>query len=705
MKAKESYQRGQGFAGHIMVSRQPLFIPDITNFHEVTPVIDLNRFPILAYMGFPLVVGKEVIGTLELGSYTKNAFTSDDRQILLMVCGPAAIAVHNSILFLNEQKRSAELSGLAQLAQSFSATRDPKRLFEQILESIKKLIPVEMLGFLLYNDNTNMLEAQVPFQGLPDPFVDIYKTEISPGSYAEKLLVAQDILMTENAAEDEHWQNLGLDHLARAASIRDSVLVPLTSGGVMLGFLQAANHQNGENFSQAEMHLLMIIANQAAPVIENTTLVIQSRQRTQRAEVLRRIASLASSSVPVDEVLTYSLRELAQLLRAEVGVVFLMNRERNMLTLHTGSVYGKIEPPTQQERLLSDDAQFPFTMTGSQRTLVIGEFDDTKPLVPFYQQVLEAWHIQSAVVVPLIVRNEGIGELWLGSTAPNFYDQGDVQVIIPAASQIAAVVEQSNLFGQTDESLRKRVEQLTALARISRELGTSLDLNYLLKRVYEETIEMTHADSGGLILFEMGQDTNNQEPVIHAVLGDTVPAALSEFELALINKGQTFRINDTSVEKRLSFPNRIHSALLVPIQYKQKPAAFITLYHRSQDHFSQSDVEIMQSLAAQAAVAFGNAWQYQDQIQHSEMLKRELETQEKFFQISDVLRPEQPFNIALDAIGQAIIDVTPFSAVLISVFDTEEKALKRVSGRGLPLETWQTLKRTNPILVCRSGYS
>ncbi|MAT42591.1 MAG: hypothetical protein CL609_09635 [Anaerolineaceae bacterium] len=692
VKAKESYQRGQGFAGHILVNRQPLFIPDIRNFHEVQPVIDLNRFPILAYMGFPLIVGKEVIGTLELGSYTKNAFTSDDRQILLMVCGPAAIAVHNSVLFLNEQKRSAELSGLAKLAQSFSATRDPQKLFEQILESIKKLIPVEMLGFLLYNENTHMLEAQVPFQGLPDPFVDIYKTEITPGSYAEKLLVAQDILMTENAAVDEHWQNLGLDHLARAASIRDSVLVPLTSGGVVLGFLQAANHQNGESFSQAEMHLLMIIANQAAPVIENTTLVLQSRQRTQRAEVLRRIASLASSSVPVDEVLTFSLRELAQLLRAQVGVIFLMNRERSMLTLHTGSVYGNIEQSLKQERLLSDDAQFPFTMTGSQRTLVIGEFDDTKPLVPFYQQVMETWHIQSAVVVPLIVRNEGIGELWLGNTAPNFYDQGDVQVIIPAASQIAAVVEQSNLFGQTDESLRKRVEQLTALARISRELSTSLDLSYLLKRVYEEAIEMTHADSGGLILFEMGQEPDDQEPAIHSVLGDTVPAAFSAFELELIKEGQPVLINDTSEEKRVSFPNRIHSAILVPVNYKQKPAAFITLYHRNQNHFSQADLEIMQSLAAQAAVAFGNAWQYQDQIQRSEILKRELDTQEKFFQISDVLRPEQPFNVALDAIGQAIIDVTPFSAVLISVYDPEEKVLKRVSGRGLPQETWYKLK-------------
>ena len=55
-----------------------------------------------------------------------DAFTSDDREVLLMVSGPAAIAVYNSILFSAEQQRAAEMTGLAQLAQSFSATRDPQ---------------------------------------------------------------------------------------------------------------------------------------------------------------------------------------------------------------------------------------------------------------------------------------------------------------------------------------------------------------------------------------------------------------------------------------------------------------------------------------------------------------------------------------------------------------------------------------------------
>jgi GAF domain-containing protein len=143
-------------------------------------------------------------------------------------------------------------------------------LFSRLVDSIAPLVEVDIIGFLLYNDAHRVLEAQRPFHGLPDQFVELYRTQVLSGSPTEKMLLDQDVLITENASEDEKWVALGIDHLARAASMRETVLVPLTTGGHMLGYLQASNHTAGHMpFSQAELHLLMIIANQTASIIEN----------------------------------------------------------------------------------------------------------------------------------------------------------------------------------------------------------------------------------------------------------------------------------------------------------------------------------------------------------------------------------------------------------------------------------------------------
>ena len=251
----------------------------------------------------------------------------------------------------------------------------------------------------------------------------------------------------------------------------------------MLGYLQASNHNDGSrHFSQEEIHLLTIISNQAAPVIENVTLVLQARQRVLRAETLRRISSLASSAATLDEILTFALQELSRLLHADLSFIFLLDQIQGMLRMHQESVFGQPQSyPGLSLSLPIDDPQYHFTITGKPHTFTTRNINDEKVVIPFYQQLTQTWQLVSMVAVPLIVRDVGIGEIWLCSRRDGAFDQGDVQVVATAAGQLAGAVEQSYLSAQTDENLRQRVEQLTALTRVSRELSTSRDLSSLLR--------------------------------------------------------------------------------------------------------------------------------------------------------------------------------------------------------------------------------
>jgi GAF domain-containing protein len=364
------------------------------------------------------MVGTELIGTLELGSMASNAFREDDLDMVRLLSGQAAIAVHNALLYRAEQQRTAELSGLAQLTQAFSSVRDPGGLFARLVDSVAPLVEVEIIGFLVYNEAHHVLEARRPFHGLPDQIVELYRTQIQPGSPAEKTLLDQDLLITENASEDEKWAQLGIAHLAQAASLRETVLVPLSTSGHMLGYIQASNHTSGQTpFTQAEMHLLMIVANQTASIIENASLVQQSRARALRAEALRRISSLISSAATLDEVLQYSVQELARLLRADVGAVFLLDQEREELDLHRPSLFSTLpEVPERLAHLMVDDAQYHFTVTGSQHILTLNSVSQGgKAIIPFYKSILTHWGIESLIIVPLVVQTRVLASCGLAA--------------------------------------------------------------------------------------------------------------------------------------------------------------------------------------------------------------------------------------------------------------------------------------------------
>ena len=260
---------------------------------------------------------------------------------------------------------------------------------------------------------------------MPPQVVELYHVSLQSGSPAEERFQSQSILMTQNAMEDELWMKMGFQDYARAASWRDTALIPLISTGRPLGYLQISNHRRPEEaFSTDEMRLLNIISNQVAPIIDNVTLMQQARLRTQRAEALRRIASLASSSATTDEILQYTLQELGRLLQADLAAIFLFDELRGVLKLHTPSLFGSTPQAVQSlTSLFVDDSQFNFTVTGSRKPFLTSHLAEDQRLLSVYRSLAEKINVESAVVVPLVVHERGLGELMLTSQKTGLFQR------------------------------------------------------------------------------------------------------------------------------------------------------------------------------------------------------------------------------------------------------------------------------------------
>lgn len=700
-KTQDRYQPDQGYTGYLVRQRSPLMIGNIDTFREARPVIDRKQYPFNSYLGTPLLLAGELVGTLELASLNRDTFNQNDLEVLRILSGQAAVALHNAVTYEEAQRRVIELSGLAQLSIAVGALYDPKDLFSRLEESIKPLIDARVIGFWIYDEVQHILEAKIPFIGIPSPFLEGYShIPIAPDSQADAILHTGELLVSTNASEDAKLEALGIAAVVQAAGMICTIMVPLTSAGRLIGYLHVADKIDGAPFDQNDLRLLSIIAGQAAMIIENATLVQQTQKRVQRAEALRRIASLTGSAATLEEIIQFALRELARLLQADCAALFLLDENRGELRMHKESLYGL--PPEVISRLgraAYDISKTRFAWLDealAQRSFVTGSAIRDADLLLVYHPLVEAMQLQSIMVVPLVIRDRGIGEIFLGSCAQNFFDKSDVVTIGTAAGQLAGAIDQASLSNQTDETLRRRVDQLTALTRISRELNTSLDLQYLLQRVYHEILHTTRASCGSILLFDTAVDATfaQKTPRVVLAIGDNHAEELSNLERKVLEQTDPIIIDDFESQKEapengafVQPPHEgIRSGLIVPIAYQEQVAGLIHLHASAPGCFDSTALEIAQTLAIQAAIALGNAQRYNEQSQRSQLLARRVEAMENLLETTRSLHLEQPLEQSLEAIAYGIQESTPFNIVLISLYEPASGCLKHIAAAGLTLE-------------------
>ncbi|MGD8454831.1 MAG: GAF domain-containing protein [Anaerolineales bacterium] len=684
-RGSDRYPVTEGYSGHMVSNQEPLIIDRVNEFTGAKQYVNRHQFPINSFLGLPLHLRGLIIGTIELASQTPEAFNQGDLEVLETLSGHAAIALQNAITHFKEQQRATEMAGLAELAQVSSTIYSTDELYQHLIEYISPLLNVEILGFLIYNEATRTLEGQVPFQGFPDQFTILYKTVIEEGSLAEKLWGEQDIIITDDMSDSSPLGLLGLSPLTQAAGIRETVLLPLCSGKHSLGYLQVANKLDGSMFTDDDLRLLRIIAGHTAPILENAHLIRQSRRRAQRAEALRRVASLAGSGATIDEILNFSAMELSRFLYADKTVLLLLDENLGRLTVHASSLVGIDQDSAKRlTDFLASETSLGETVTTSTLPLIFDDIEESLAVSPFYHRLFQCLpEVQSAITVPLIIRDRGIGELIITSTQANFFHVNDSLSAATAAGQLASALERSTLLTQTDESLQRRVDQLSTLNRIVSELNTAEDLKKLLKQVRNEVVRTTGSDEGSVLLFKMEDGSPNFHEIVN-IQGPFTSEKLGTLERKAVKKGVALVADD--VEKNgdnLPLAN-VRSYMLVPVIYLGKVIGLIQLYSKKPDHFDQFAMEVAQNLAVQAGIAISNLQRYQDQYEKNKDFSRQLGSLGKLLQTTQSLQPEMPIAESMSVIAEGIRESSVFDIVMVYGCEPGDSSLRLVAGAGVP---------------------
>jgi signal transduction histidine kinase len=101
---QERVRIGEGFAGRIALTRQPVVVEDLTTYPVVNPVLHTLR----SALGIPLLAGKRLLGVLYVGTQTHRVFTAGDVSLLQQAGERLALAIDRANAYAATQAAQAE---------------------------------------------------------------------------------------------------------------------------------------------------------------------------------------------------------------------------------------------------------------------------------------------------------------------------------------------------------------------------------------------------------------------------------------------------------------------------------------------------------------------------------------------------------------------------------------------------------------------
>ena len=201
---------------------------------------------------------------------------------------------------------------------------------------------------------------------------------------------------------------------------------------------------------------------------------------------------------------------------------------------------------------------------------------------------------------------------------------------------------------RSQRSLRAEQRKTELLLHLTRELGTSLDLEDLLTHFLDKLADAVGAVRASIILTTDQQPRlfssirNRPKMVASDILRDGIAGWVLRERTAAI-------IVDTRVDARwvatTVYQQMVRSVAAVPIIREDQVLGVITLVHHTPGYFTAEHLDLLASVAAQSAIALENAELFRLTRSQNDLLERRNEELQRINQVSrmltELMRPEQ----------------------------------------------------------------
>ncbi len=486
-----------------------------------------------------------------------------------------------------------------------------------------------------------------------------------------------------------------------------TIAIPLRAPDATLGALELCR-PDGPPFNEAEIELLDALSTQVAPALQATRQVAIERWRIEQLSLVRQVSAQITDALSLEDLAPRITSLILQTFDYYYVALFTLDPEQDILRMDGGASRADPAP---------DPAQPAPTLHVQLGQGIIGQAAQTGAEIvandvsnePRYRYVAALPETESEVALPLTIEDQVLGVLDVQSDQMDAFDETNLLVLRALADNVAMAVEHARLYSD----IRRRADQVAAVAEVSRAVTSILDLDILL----EEIVSLIHTKFAYPFVYLFTIDPARGQIIYRAGIGPTSSALALEGSICSLDQsegivpwaachGETVLSDDVTHDPRYHPstlpPTDVRSELAVPLTFGENVMGVLDVRSDRPRGFGDEDRFLLEALADTVATAIRNANLYR-----SERWRRQVA--ESLREVAGLLTTNIDLDQELDAILTELELTLPCDVAAIWLLRDDDLCLSAVRGQASEMcisdldpldESWlyQALESDQPII-------
>lgn len=399
------------------------------------------RYGFTASASFPLFCDGAIHAVLTLYSNRRGFFTKAEVQLLEEVAGDISFALSR---FSEEARRKQaeqelkrrlfEMEVLHRVASTITEARDLDELIERVTAIIGESLYPTSFGIALLDEKRTTLK----YHRSARIMVEIKELHIPVG-----VGVSGTVAKTGTAwrVADVRRNDVYID---LNPATRSELCVPIKNGDQVIGVINVESTQL-DAFTQADEHLLGVVAGELGTAIEKLRLSEAERNRRRELEILTDISLAVRKAENRTEILQAVLDRVINLLEAQAAAIAILDTHNQELVFELAR--GAWSPVT--------GLHMPGGVGIGNRVIATQEpffSEDVRSEPDQYRPDLLGT-VQCLLCVPLISNKNVVGLLYIGRDSPVL--QADLQLALAVADIAASAIHRAQLLNRLQQANRR----------------------------------------------------------------------------------------------------------------------------------------------------------------------------------------------------------------------------------------------------------
>jgi diguanylate cyclase (GGDEF)-like protein/excisionase family DNA binding protein len=574
----------------------------------------------------PLTIGQERIGVLLVADDQEGAFLRSRRRFMSAVGATTSVALRHARAIARARRELTRARALAGVTRELTGQLELGAVLSDIADRTRGLFDADRVGLWMLTE-----EREHPFElaaerGISPAFqamvAQLTLTSLSLGTQAVR---ERRTFLARHADTDPSTGVL--QDVYRDEGIKTACLVPLVTHDRAVGVI-GLYHARDRDWPDDELALAQAFANQAAVAITNARLYRSTAEQAARMRSIHDLSARLNRLTDVQAIADAIVAEASALAAFHDIRIYTVDWEK-----------GTCEPIAYTDRLLGEgdfrDALRvdigPGSFTGwvaanAQPILSNDALRDGRGLTIAGTEEIE----ESMLVVPMVYEGRSVGVIALSKLGLNQFSTDDLQTMMIFAGYAAQALVNARSYRRLEEQSSQLARQLDSqrkLLDVSALVMGTLEQEDILEVVADGLKAVVHYDN--LSIYRADHAKQVLVPVLtreeHAA---EVARYIIPFGRGLlgwvVEHGEAVLANDALADPRAlqipGTPPDPEALVVVPLISDGQVTGSMNVGRVGGEdvYFSETDFELVQLFAAQAAVALRNA------DEHHAMSKRAL---------------------------------------------------------------------------------